>query len=99
MMTLPDETYLFADSTVNINPDAERLAAITLAAARFVKHLGIEPQIALISFSDFDSARHPESEKVAQAVRLFHERYPDLAVDGEMQVDTAVVESLLLNLY
>ncbi len=99
MMILPNETYFFADCTVNINPDAERLAAITLATAGFVRQLGIEPQIALLSFSDFGSARHPESEKVARAVRLLHERYPDLAVDGEMQADTAVVESLLKNRY
>ncbi len=95
MMIFPTETLFFANCTVNIEPDAERLAAITAVTAQSVKRLGIEPRIALLSFSDFGSARHPQSEKVAAAVALLHRRDPDLVVDGEMQADTAVVESLL----
>lgn len=51
MMLLPNETYFFADCTVNIDPEAERLAGVTLATARFVKSLGIEPQIAFYPFA------------------------------------------------
>jgi malate dehydrogenase (oxaloacetate-decarboxylating)(NADP+) len=99
LMVLPSETYFFADCAVNIAPDAERLAAITLTTARFVRSLGIEPRIALLSFSNFGSTRHPESDKVAEAVRLLHERHPALEVDGEMQADIAIVESVLKNRY
>ena len=55
--------------------------------------------MALLSFSNFGSTRHPESDKVADAVRLVQQRYPDLEVDGEMQADTAVVASILRNRY
>jgi len=99
MMVLPQETYFFADCAVNITPDAERLAQIAATAAHLVKNLGIEPRVALLSFSNFGSTRHPESDKVADAVRLVQQRYPDLEVDGEMQADTAVVASILRNRY
>ena len=99
MMVLPNDTYFFADCTVNIDPDERRLADIASVTAQFVRRLGIQPQIALLSFSNFGSARHPQSDKVAAAVRILHEREPDLAVDGEMQADTAVVKSLLLDRY
>ncbi len=95
MMVLPHETFFFADCAVNINPDAERLAEIAISAANLVKTLGIEPRVAMLSFSNFGSTRHAESDKVAEAVRLVQERHPDLEVDGEMQADTAVVESIL----
>jgi malate dehydrogenase (oxaloacetate-decarboxylating)(NADP+) len=99
MMVLPAETYFFADCTVNIEPDAGRLAEIAVATARFVRHLGIEPRVAMLSFSNFGSARHPQSEHVAEAVRLLHETEPELMVDGEMQADTAVSESILKERY
>lgn len=84
------ELLFFADTTVNIDPDAETLAEIALLTARFARELGIRPRIAMISFSNFGSARHPQSEKVARAVRILHAKDPELEVDGEMQVDTAV---------
>lgn len=99
MMVLPHETYFFADCSVNIDPDERRLADITSATAQFVRRLGLTPQVALLSFSNFGSARHPQSDRVAAAVRILHEREPELAVDGEMQADTAVVESLLRDRY
>jgi len=99
MMVLPTDTYFFADCAVNITPDAERLAEIAATSARLVRSLGIEPRVALLSFSNFGSTRHPESNKVAQAVQLVQARYPDLQVDGEMQADTAVVESILRHRY
>ncbi|MBI2615832.1 MAG: NADP-dependent malic enzyme [Gemmatimonadetes bacterium] len=95
MMVLPQETYFFADCAVNIEPDAERLAAIAITTAHFVKSLGIEPRVAMLSFSNFGSARHALSDKVAEAVRLLHQRHPGLAADGEMAADVAVMESML----
>jgi malate dehydrogenase (oxaloacetate-decarboxylating)(NADP+) len=99
MMILPQETYFFADCTVNIEPDATQLADIASATARFVWRLGIEPRVAMLSFSNFGSARHPASIKVAEAVSLLHRREPALMVDGEMQADTAVVASILKERY
>ncbi|HYK82704.1 MAG TPA: phosphate acetyltransferase [Gemmatimonadales bacterium] len=99
MLVQPQETFFFADCTVNIDPDAETLAEIASATAEFVWRLGIEPRVALLSFSNFGSVRHPAAHKVWQAVALLHEREPTLQVDGEMQADTAVVERLLTKTY
>ncbi len=99
MMIMPNATYFFADCAVNIDPDVNRLADIASATASFVWKLGIEPRVAMLSFSNFGSVRHPQSEKVAAATRLLHERSPELAVDGEMQVDVAVVEDQLRTRY
>jgi len=91
MIALPDKRLLFfADTSVNIDPDTETLAEIALLSAGFVQELGIEPRVAMLSFSNFGSARHPFSEKVAQAVTRIKELAPDLEVDGEMQADSAV---------
>jgi malate dehydrogenase (oxaloacetate-decarboxylating)(NADP+) len=100
MLAFPNrELLFFADTTVNIAPDAETLADIALLSARFVRDLGIEPRVAMVSFSNFGSARHGESDKVAEAVRLIREREPDLKIDGEMQADTAVDLRLLQEVY
>src|SRR5512135_3064553 len=79
--------YLFTDATVNIDPSAEDLAAIACLAADFARRLGMEPRVAMLSFSNFGGTRHPSSEKLHRAV--------ELAVDGEMQADTAVVPELV----
>jgi malate dehydrogenase (oxaloacetate-decarboxylating)(NADP+) len=99
MLVLPQQTFFFADCTVNIDPDAETLAEIASATAEFVGRLGIEPRVALLSFSNFGSVRHPSAEKVRAAVALLHEREPALQADGEMQADTAVVERILTKTY
>ena len=99
MMIFRQQTLFFADATVNIEPDAETLAEIATATANFVERLGIEPRVALLSFSNFGSVKHPQARKVQQAVSLLHERAPGLQVDGEMQADTAVVERILMRVY
>ena len=99
MMILQQELMFFADTTVNIDPDAETLAEIALLSAGFVKRLGIEPRIGMLSFSNFGSARHEQSDKVRDAVRIVKRRAPGLAVDGEMQADTAVVHEILEHSY
>jgi malate dehydrogenase (oxaloacetate-decarboxylating)(NADP+) len=99
MLVLPQQTFFFADCTVNIDPDAETLAEIASATAQFVHRLGIEPRVALLSFSNFGSVRHPTVDKVRHAVALLHEREPALQADGEMQADTAVVERILMKTY
>ncbi len=100
MIALPDKRLLFfADTTVNIDPDSETLAEIALLSAGFVKELGIEPRVAMLSFSNFGSAPHAFSEKVARAVGRIKELAPDLEVDGEMQADSAVNHDILQNVY
>ena len=99
MMIFRQQTFFFADTTVNIEPDAETLAEIATATAKFVTRLGIEPRVAMLSFSNFGSVKHPAAAKVQQAVTLLHARDPELQVDGEMQADTAVVERILTRVY
>jgi len=99
MMVLQQDVFFFADCTMNIDPDAETLAAIASATAEFVWRLGIEPRVAMLSFSNFGSVSHPGVDKVRDAVALLHGREPGLQVDGEMQADTAVVSSILTKTY
>ena len=99
MMIFRQQTFFFADTTVNIEPDAETLAEIASATAKFVLRLGVEPRVAMLSFSNFGSVKHPAAAKVQRAVALLHQREPDLQVDGEMQADTAVVERILTRVY
>jgi len=99
MLVFQQETFFLADCTVNIDPDAEVLAEIASATAQFVWRLGIEPRVAMLSFSNFGSVRHPLADKARRAVELLHDREPQLQVDGEMQADTAVVEQILLRRY
>lgn len=87
--------FFFADTTVNVDPTAEQLAEIAINSAETVKMFDIVPKIAMLSFSNFGSAPYPQSQKVAQAVKIVKERRPDLIIDGEMQADTAVVPEKL----
>jgi malate dehydrogenase (oxaloacetate-decarboxylating)(NADP+) len=95
MLVFEQHVAVLGDTTVNIDPTAENLAQIAYAAARITRTLGIEPRIAMLSFSNFGSVRHPEAEKVGRAVALLRERDPSLIVDGEMQADTAVEPHIL----
>jgi malate dehydrogenase (oxaloacetate-decarboxylating)(NADP+) len=90
IMLLKRRVYLFADTTVNINPTAEVLADIAIESARLAQRLNIKPRIAMLSFSNFGSTRHPFSHKITEAIALVKQRQPDLIIDGEMQSDTAV---------
>jgi malate dehydrogenase (oxaloacetate-decarboxylating)(NADP+) len=99
MMVLEKEVLFFADTTVNIDPDAEALAEIAILAAGFVRRLGIEPRVAMLSFSNFGSVREPQSEKVRRAVQRVKTLQPELAIDGEMQADTAVIPELRRRVY
>jgi malate dehydrogenase (oxaloacetate-decarboxylating)(NADP+) len=99
IMIINDRPYLFTDATVNIEPSAEDLADIACLAADFSRRLGLEPRVAMLSFSNFGSTRHPAAEKVRRAVELVRQRCPGLAVDGEMQADTAVVPEIVEERY
>jgi len=91
--------YFLADATVNIDPTAEDLAEIAIMTAEQARRFGQEPRVAMLSFSNFGSTRHPLSDKVRRAVDLVRQRAPGLMVDGEMQADTAVVPEIIDETY
>ena len=99
MLVFDRHVVFCADTTVNIDPTAEQLAQIAYAAARIVRTFGIEPRLAMLSFSNFGSVRHPDAEKVSRAVALVRQRDPNLVVDGEMQADSALDERILADSY
>ncbi|MDX8407406.1 MAG: phosphate acyltransferase, partial [Mariprofundaceae bacterium] len=95
MMIMENGAYFLGDCTVNVDMNAEQLAELAHLAAETAKSLGCKARVGMVSFSNFGSVEHPETLKVADATRLLHERYPEMEVDGEMQADTAVNESIL----
>jgi malate dehydrogenase (oxaloacetate-decarboxylating)(NADP+) len=99
LMIVEERVYLFTDATVNIDPDSEDLAEIACLAADFAARLGLEPRVAMLSFSNFGSTPHPLSDKVRKAVSIIREKRPELVVDGEMQADTAVVAEIIEKRY
>jgi len=99
LMLVQGRPYFFSDATVNIDPDAETLATIAINAADVAKEFDVEPRIAMLSFSNFGSTRHPFSDKVRQATEIVKARRPDLVVDGEMQADVAVMPERMAQRY
>ncbi|HEY8922764.1 MAG TPA: NADP-dependent malic enzyme [Polyangia bacterium] len=99
MMLMKNDVKFFADATVNIEPDAETLADIAIQVADAARAFEITPRIAMISFSNFGSAPHPESQKVAAAVELVRKRRPDLEIDGEVQADIALDPETIRELF
>jgi len=95
MMVFPDKVYSFADCAVNPNPDANQLADIAISTAENHKKLtGEEAYVAMLSFSTKGSAEHELVDKVRNATKIAQEKRPDLNIDGEMQFDAAIVESI-----
>jgi malate dehydrogenase (oxaloacetate-decarboxylating)(NADP+) len=84
-----------ADTTVNLNPTAEQIAEITFNVSKIIRKLKVTPRIALLSYSNFGSSPGPDSEKMAAAVRILHEKHPSLVVDGEVQANFALNEELM----
>jgi phosphate acetyltransferase len=93
-MCLPDEVVVYGDCAINPQPDAEDLADIAIQSAASARAFGIEPRVAMISFSTGTSGVGIDVDKVAEATQIVHEREPDLAVDGPLQYDAAAIASV-----
>ena len=101
LMTVPafmgekDKAFIYADCAVNVNPDSEQLADIALASAySAAKLLGDKPRVAMLSFSTKGSASAASVDKVKEALQIARAREPELAIDGEFQLDSAIVPAV-----
>jgi malate dehydrogenase (oxaloacetate-decarboxylating)(NADP+) len=98
LMTQRGPIFL-SDTSINIDPDSKDLATIANMTATTVKMFGIEPVIAMISFSNFGSSQHQNAKKVREAVTYLHKFYPNLMVDGELQTDFALNNEMLQDMF
>lgn len=89
-----EETYLFADCAININPTSEELAEIALQSAKTAELLQMDPNIAMLSFSTKGSAQSPETAKIIEALQMVQSKAPTLSIDGEVQFDAAYMPTL-----
>ena len=99
ILVLRDRVLFLADTTVNIDPTPEELAEIARLTVDFARRFGVVPRVAMLSFSNFGSNQHPVAKKVRRATEIVRRLDPDLEIDGEMQADTAVFESILKESY
>ena len=99
LLLFKNRVVFCADTTVNIQPTAEELADIALLAAETVQRFDITPRIAMLSFSNFGSTKHELTVKVKNATEIVRRRDPGLMIDGEMQADTAVDPSIIVETF
>ena len=95
MMMTNRGPIFFSDTAINMNPTADDLAKIALMTAKTVRMFGLQPVVAMVSYSNFGSSSSESAEKVRQAVAYLHKYYPDLIVDGEIQADFALNPEML----
>jgi phosphate acetyltransferase len=93
-MCLPDEVVIYGDCAINPQPSAEDLADIAISSAASARGFGIEPRVAMISFSTGISGAGSDVDKVAEATRIARQREPSLAIDGPLQYDAAAIASV-----
>ncbi len=99
MMITKNGPVFFGDTTVNVNPDAQELVDITVLIERSVRQFNIKPRVAILSYSNFGSNEGIVPEKTREAVKLLHEQYPEMVVDGELQANFAMNSTLLKDNY
>lgn len=97
LMNTAKGPIFISDTSINIDPDAIELARIAQMTAYAVKMFGIEPNVAMVSYSNFGSSNHPSAKKINDAVTYLHKNYPEIHVDGELQVDFALNRKLRHN--
>lgn len=89
-----EEMYLMADCAINIDLDADGLAEVAVVSNETARQFGMDPKIAMLSFSTKGSASHERVTMVAEATKMAKEKNPEMAIDGELQFDAAFVESV-----
>ena len=94
MMTIKGQLMFIGDATINIYPDVRTLAEIAVQTARVARRFGIEPRVALLSFSNFGSSSQYRSERIEDSIEAARELDPTLIIDGPMQADTALMPSI-----
>ncbi|MEE2747945.1 MAG: NADP-dependent malic enzyme [Candidatus Thermoplasmatota archaeon] len=94
MMTIKGQLMFIGDATINIYPDSRTLAEIAVQTARVARRFGIEPKVALLSFSNFGSSSQYRSERIEDSLEIARELDPELIIDGPMQADTALLTSI-----
>jgi len=99
VINTPKGNYFFADTTVNMNPTVEELVEIIGLTSRAVRFFDYDPKVAVLSYSNFGSAKGEVAEKVAKAVSLAKKRWPKLAIDGDLQANVALNRTLRDELY
>jgi malate dehydrogenase (oxaloacetate-decarboxylating)(NADP+) len=95
MMLTSRGPMFLSDTAININPSADDLAKIVIMTAKAAKMFGVEPVIAMVSYSNFGSSTSESASKVREAVAFLHKNHPDLIVDGEIQADFALNQEML----
>ena len=98
IVLIKEKVFIFADTTMNINPSSEQIVHITAHALRLARLLQMEPRIALLSFSNFEGVEE-SPKKMKEALHLFKKRYPHVNIDGEMQADTALNPAIVENIF
>lgn len=93
-MLLPDQVLVYGDCAINPDPTAEQLAEIAIQSAESARAFGIEPRVAMISYSTGSSGTGADVEKVREATRLAQDKRPDLVIDGPLQYDAAIMENV-----
>jgi len=93
-MLLPEQVVVYGDCAINPDPDAETLAEIAIQSAHSAQAFGIEPRVAMISYSTGDSGTGADVDKVREATRIAKQRAPGLLIDGPLQYDAAAIESV-----
>lgn len=93
-MLLPDQVLVYGDCAINPDPNAEQLAEIAIQSADSAKAFGIEPRVAMISYSTGTSGQGADVEKVREATRIAQQKRPDLMIDGPLQYDAAIMENV-----
>ncbi|HGF7511166.1 phosphate acetyltransferase [Vibrio cholerae] len=93
-MLLPDQVLVYGDCAINPDPNAEQLAEIAIQSADSAAAFGIEPRVAMISYSTGTSGQGADVDKVREATRIAKEKRPDLVIDGPLQYDAAIMENV-----